>query len=92
MSTPTSHTPSYNEDKDAYGDLNVLPVEALDNVTALDENTTHLRQQFTYEDGERLKRRVDRRLLTFLALAYLMKNIDANVISVSSSFKTRLRY
>ncbi|ORY35298.1 major facilitator superfamily domain-containing protein [Naematelia encephala] len=39
------------------------------------------RRQFTYEAGEKLKRRVDWHLLPLLILAYLVKNMDGNVVS-----------
>lgn len=48
-----------------------------------DKDVTTARHLFKYEDGERLKRKADIRLLSILACCYLLKNIDQQLISVS---------
>lgn len=61
----------------------VLPVE-LDGYDDKDVLPT-ARHLFSYEDGERLKRKADVRLLLILACCYLLKNIDTNLVSVGHS-------
>lgn len=60
---------------------NIIPVD-LDDV---DKDVSTARHLFKYEDGERLKRKADVRLLLILACLYLLKNIDQQLISVSLS-------
>ncbi|KAK4689567.1 hypothetical protein P7C73_g526, partial [Tremellales sp. Uapishka_1] len=76
---PSPSSPSDME-KGAYDEPAVIPVLAND-VENIDEKTEGYRQMFTFQDGERLKRKADWRLLSLLALCYLLKNLDANVVS-----------
>ena len=80
MASTAKHpdTPSY-EDKDILS-ADVLPVSE-QGEGLVDADIAAARQLFTYQDGERLKRKADWRLLTFLALAYLLKNMDQNLAS-----------
>jgi hypothetical protein len=71
-------TPLY-DDKDLLSS-EVLPVEQGEDV--VDADVAAARALFSYQDGERLKRKADWRLLTFLACAYLLKNMDQNLASV----------
>ncbi|KAK4684453.1 hypothetical protein P7C73_g5723, partial [Tremellales sp. Uapishka_1] len=47
-----------------------------------------LRQQFTYADSQRLKRKADWRLLPILITAYLIKNMDGNIVSYVKTMNT----
>ena len=78
----TPETPLY-EEKDII-DPTVLPVSESTDKGLVDSDVAAARQMFTYEDGERLKRKADWRLLSLLALCYLLKNMDQQLAPVSA--------
>jgi hypothetical protein len=66
------------EDKIMPSAVDVAAVEA--DVSTADK--TVARAQFTFADSQRLKRKADYHLIPLFILAYLIKNIDGNMISV----------
>lgn len=50
---------------------------------AIPVGQAQIRHEFTFEEGQRLKRKVDWVLLPLLAAAYLIKNMASNMPSVS---------
>ncbi|KAK8845274.1 hypothetical protein IAR55_005987 [Kwoniella newhampshirensis] len=68
-----------DDSKDAT-DSKVVTVEEK-NVPVVDGETAEARRLFSYEYGEKLKRRADWHIMPVLVLAYLVKNIDVNMVS-----------
>jgi len=69
-----SKVPEYDDSKEVLStDVTVEPVD----------DALAARHLFKYQDGERLKRKTDLRLLSILACCYLLKNIDQSLVSVS---------
>ncbi|KAM0751562.1 MFS general substrate transporter [Meredithblackwellia eburnea MCA 4105] len=53
-----------------------------------EEYYAYLREKYTYKDAKRLLRKVDWRLLPVLWFLYLVKNLDANLVSYIKTMNT----